>query len=67
VIPDAVAQAIDRRVSVEDLRRELEGPIDAAEREDVLSLVHWFTSRYPSPEARLAYVRRVYARWQAQK
>ena len=63
MIPDAIAQAIDRRVTAEELRRELERSIDEAEREEVLSLVRWFTKRYPSPEARLAYLRRAYSRW----
>ena len=63
MIPDAVAQAIQRRVTPAELALELERPIGESEREEVLSLVRWFTTRYPSPEARLAYVRRAYARW----
>jgi hypothetical protein len=63
MIPDAVAREIDRRVSPDELRRELARPIDAAEREEVVSLVRWFTTRYPAAEDRLAYVRRAYERW----
>jgi len=63
VIPNAVVRAIHRRITAAELRRELARPIGESEREEVLSLVRWFTSRYPSPEARLAYVRRAYARW----
>ncbi len=50
-------------VTPEELEQELERPISDTEREEVLSLVRWFTNRYPSPEARLAYVRRAYGRW----
>ena len=62
--PDAVRQAIDRPITREELRDALDRPIPAAERHEVLSLLCWFTTRYPSAEARLAYVRRAYARWQ---
>ena len=64
MIRDAVRQAIDRAVTQEELREALERPIPAAERDDVLWLLRWFTTRYPSAEARLAYVRQAYARWQ---
>jgi hypothetical protein len=46
------------------VRFALERPIGPEEREDVLSLVRWFTRRYSTPAARLAYVRQAYARWQ---
>ena len=63
MIPEAVARAIDRAVTPEELRDVLERPISTAERDEVASLCRWFTTRYPSPEARLAYVRQAYARW----
>lgn len=62
---DRFRQAIERLVTREELEAELERTIGAAEREEVLSLVRWFTRRYPTPEGRLAYVRRAYARWTA--
>ncbi|MBI2185662.1 MAG: hypothetical protein HYU37_00905 [Acidobacteria bacterium] len=46
------------------MRDALARPIAAEEREDVLALVRWFTRRYPTAAARLAYVRQAYARWQ---
>jgi hypothetical protein len=58
-----LARLIDRRVSPEELREALERPIGADEREDVLSLTRWFSTRYGSAEARLAYVRNAYQRW----
>jgi hypothetical protein len=60
---ERIAALTERRVSAEEVRRAVEDPIPASERDDVLSLVHWFTRRYPTAADRLAYVRRAYARW----
>jgi hypothetical protein len=62
---ERIAALTERRVSAEEVRRAVEDPIPASERADVLSLVRWFTRRYPSPADRLAYVRRAYARWRS--
>jgi hypothetical protein len=53
----------ERVLTIDEVRAYLAAPIEAGEREEVLSLVHWFRRRYPSPADRLAYVRRAYARW----
>lgn len=66
MIPNAIRDAIDRVVTLEELREALEGPISVAERDEVVSLFRWFTTRYPSAEARLAYVRQAYQRWQSE-
>ena len=58
-----VAAIVNRRVSVEELREAVEGPMGEDERAEILRLVQWFTRRYPSSEERLAYVRQAYARW----
>jgi len=63
MIPAAIARAINAPATASDLRQALEQPIDAGERQEVLSLVRWFTRRYPTPADRLAYVRHAYARW----
>ena len=63
MIPEAVRQAIDRAVTVEELRDVLQRPISTTEKDAAVSLFRWFTRRYPSPEARLAYVKGAYARW----
>lgn len=63
MIPETVRRAIDRAVTLEELRDVLERPISTDDRDEVVSLVRWFTTRYPSPQARLAYVRQAYARW----
>ena len=61
---DRISQLVDRRVSSAELREALEAPLSDAEREEILALKRWFTRRYPTGAARLAYVRRAYARWQ---
>jgi hypothetical protein len=58
-----IADVVSRVVTVEELRDAVNRPIDPAERDDVLALVRWFTTRYPSAEERLAYVRQASARW----
>ena len=62
---DALREAVNRRVTVEELHQALHAPIDARDREQVLELVQWFTRRYPTAEARLAYVAQAYERWHA--
>jgi hypothetical protein len=64
MIAQAVEAAISRVVSPDELRLALESAISADEREEVMELVRWFTTRYASGEARLAYVRQAVARWQ---
>ena len=63
MIPAAIERAINAPATASEVRRALEQPIDAGERQEVLSLVRWFTRRYPTPADRLAYVRQAYARW----
>jgi hypothetical protein len=58
-----LAAEINRELTADEARAYRDHPITDAEREDVLALVRWFTRRYPTPAARLAYARRVHARW----
>lgn len=60
---DSLADAVNRPVSRDEAEAYLSTPISDAERDEVLSLVRWFTRRYPTGAARLAYVRRAYRRW----
>ena len=53
----------ERRLSREEVEAALAIPLGAEERREILSLVSWFTRRYPTPAERLAYVRRAYRRW----
>jgi hypothetical protein len=64
-LEDAIAGEVNRLVIEQELRNALEGEITAREREEFRALFQWFTRRYPTPEARLAYVRQAYARWRA--
>jgi hypothetical protein len=61
---DAVARAVDRVLTEREVTEALAIPISATEREETVELIRWFTTRYPTAEARLAYVRQAYARWQ---
>jgi hypothetical protein len=63
---DAFIAEEERLVGQADVNRELQRPIGDEEREQVLSLVRWFTRRYATAEERLAYVRRAHSRWTRQ-
>ena len=54
----------ERTLTPDEVHAWLSVPVSDEEREDALSLIRWFTRRYPEPADRLAYVRRAYARWQ---
>jgi hypothetical protein len=58
-----LALLVDRPVSAEDVRQALQAPIPADERQDIVDLVRWFTTRYPTGAERLQYARQAYARW----
>ena len=58
-----VREESERLVSTDELREALDRPIDLEEREELMSLVRWFTRRYPTGADRLAYVRQAYDRW----
>jgi len=53
---------VDDLPAAEFLRR-IESPLTDEEIEDTRQLVEWFLRRYPTPLARLRYVRRKYAEW----
>ena len=67
MIPAAIEREINAPATASEVRQALEQPIDAGQRQEVLSLVRWFTRRYPTPADRLAYVRQAYARWRRHK
>jgi hypothetical protein len=67
-LPDAETRAelraiAERRLSREEFEAALQIPISETERAEMNALIDWFTRRYPTPLARLEYVRRAYARW----
>jgi hypothetical protein len=59
----ALTREVERAVDSAEMRAYLEQPVSEDERQAVLALVRWFRRRYPTPAARLAYVRQAYARW----
>jgi len=59
----ALTREVERALDSAEMRAYLDQPVSEDEREAVLGLVRWFRRRYPTPAARLAYVRRAYARW----
>lgn len=65
--PDVVAalrEEANRPLSTAELRELDAIPLGDDERRENLELIEWFLRRYPTPEARLAYARRAYRRWQ---
>lgn len=61
---DVLTETMNRAVTQEELREALDAPIPESERAEIVALCRWFTTRYPSAEARLGYVRQAYVRWQ---
>jgi hypothetical protein len=62
-LADAIDALVERRLSPEEFAAIERAPMSDAERAGILENVEWFTRRYPTPAARLAYVRRAHARW----
>jgi hypothetical protein len=50
-------------MSREEFDAYVNAPMSDDEREGIDELIAWFTRRYPTPEERLAYVRRAFKRW----
>ncbi len=65
MIADDIARQLNRDVSDEEVQAAVAGPIGTDEREEFRALVRWFTTRYPTAEERLAYVRQAHKRWTA--
>jgi len=59
---DEVRRLAERKLSASEFDAYVEAPMSDEERQEILSLVAWFTRRYPTPCARLAYARRAYRR-----
>jgi hypothetical protein len=59
----ALRAEAERRLSPAEFEAYVNAPMSEAEREEIRSLVAWFTRRYPTALERLAYARRAYARW----
>ena len=64
--PEAIARArelAETRRSPGEFDALVNAPFSDRERENAIALIEWFTRRYPTPAARLAYARRAYERW----
>ena len=53
----------DEDLSPEEFRRRIETPFTPEERDETHRLIAWFMRRYPTPLARLRYIRRKYKEW----
>jgi len=53
----------ERRLSAAEFNAYVDAPMSDFEREEIDANIAWFTRRYPTPEARLAWLRRTYAMW----
>lgn len=62
-LADEILRLTERRLSAEEFQALLSVPIGDDERARVLALIEWFCRRYPTPDERLAYVRKAYRRW----
>jgi hypothetical protein len=59
----AEVRALAERVLTRDeLEAYLGAPMSDDERDEILDAIRWFTTRYPTPAARLAYNRRAMKR-----
>jgi hypothetical protein len=59
----ALRALAERRLTAEEFEAGVSMPLEARERDEALSLIRWFRTRYRTPAERLAYARQAYARW----
>lgn len=48
----------ERELSPEEFEAWVQAPVSPEERENARALIEWFLRRYPTPAARLGYIRR---------
>ena len=58
-----IAEMYETPLSLEEFERRLSVRPSEEEVAEFMSLVRWFTGRYPTAKDRFAYVRRKYAEW----
>ena len=64
--PETVAylrELAERPLSPEEYEARAKRTIEPEELEEVISLISWFSRRYPTVKERLDYVRHATARW----
>ena len=59
----ASSHELEEELPVEEFLRRVRSPMTAEEAEETARLVAWFRRRYPTPLARLRYVRRKHREW----
>ena len=59
---EEVGRQAQRQLSANEFAAYVQAPMGAEEREEILSMIRWFTRRYPTAAQRLAYARRAYRR-----
>jgi hypothetical protein len=62
-IAPEIAEMVEAHLTPEQFERRLAVPPTEEEIAELMSLVRWFTGRYPTVKERFAYVRRKYAEW----
>jgi hypothetical protein len=62
-LPPDVLRLIEEPRPLEEFLARTSAPPTNEELETTRELTRWFTTRYPTVQARLAYVRRAMARW----
>jgi hypothetical protein len=58
-----IAHLVEEPLSPEEFDRRVSTPLTEQEAADLSDLIRWFTRRYPTPQARLAYARRKFKEW----
>jgi hypothetical protein len=58
-----IVEMYETPLTPEELARRTAVPPTEEEVAELMDLVRWFTGRYPTAQARFAYVRRKYAEW----
>jgi hypothetical protein len=61
--PELVAElrlVAERRLSAAEFEAYVAAPMSAEEHQQLVELIDWFMTRYPTPAARLAQARRSY-------
>jgi hypothetical protein len=53
----------ERRLSPSEFDAYVNAPMSPEEKQEIHSLIEWFTRRYKTPAERLAWARRAHARW----
>ncbi len=68
--PEAISRIgkmAQRQLTPEEFKAYADAPMEEEEREEIHSLIRWFTRRYPTPAERLSAARRMERSWHGPK